>query len=80
MSHVRQFARTAAPTRNSKNRAVHHNLYKRGTVWWGRIWIDGREIRWSLRTIDKGSRNVVIQSRFRTLAMSGAQSPRLPGT
>ena len=65
MSHARQFARTAARTRNSKNRAVHHNLYKRGTVWWGRIWIDGREIRWSVRTIDKALASRRVEERRR---------------
>jgi hypothetical protein len=27
-----------------------HNLYKRGSVWWGRVVVDGREFRKSMRT------------------------------
>lgn len=30
------------------------NLYKRGSTWWGRITVRGKEVRASLRTADKG--------------------------
>ena len=72
-------ALTARPIRNANTTPVHHNLYKRGTVWWGRIWIDRREIRWSLRTRDKAlaSRRVEERRRQELAEAAVANSDRI---
>ena len=78
MTSAGQHVRAAPPSKNAKNTAVYHNLYKRGAVWWGRIWINGREIRWSLRTGDKAVATRRVEERRRQeLAAGGADCGRV---
>src|SRR4051794_37970174 len=58
--------RSGAPPQNREN------LYKRGSVWWGRIWIAGQEIRWTLRTRDADVARRRVEQRRREMLKQAA--------
>lgn len=52
------------------------NVYRRGAVWWGRIWVHGREYRRSLRTADEAAARAAVEV-WRREVEAGAPAGRV---